>query len=237
MTMRIGPFCFQPGLAATLAAVPFLALLVWLGLWQADRAAEKRARQAVLEARAKEPPVALTGMVASAEPLRYRQVRARGEWHAAGQVFIDNRIREGRAGFEVVTPLRLSGDGAALLVNRGWIARDAAYPRAPEVPVPGGEVEVSGLATLPPARVLELSADTIAGNVWQNLSIARYRERMGAKVLPVVVLAAQPAPGLAAVTEQPDAGVAKHVEYSLTWFSLAATTVVLWLVLSTKRVP
>lgn len=214
----------------------FLALLVWLGRWQAERAEEKQGRQALLEARMAEAPLSLTGAVPSAEPLLYRRVRAAGEWIPEGQVFLDNQMHAGRVGFHVVTPLRLQGRREAVLVNRGWIARDAQqYPRAPQVAVPAGVQEVRGLATVPPARYLELGAETITGNVWQNLSLARYRERMRIDVLPVVVLADEPAPGLAAVRETPNAGVAKHREYSLTWFALAATTLVLWLVLNTRR--
>lgn len=214
----------------------FLALLVWLGLWQAERAEEKQGRQALLEARMAQAPLSLTGSVPSAEPLLYRRVRAAGEWIAEGQVFLDNQMHAGRVGFHVVTPLRLQGRSEAVLVNRGWIARDTRqYPRAPQVAVPAGMQEVHGLATVPPARYLELGAETIAGNVWQNLSLARYRERLRIDVLPIVVLADEPAPGLAAVRETPNAGVAKHREYSLTWFALAATTLVLWLVLNTRR--
>jgi cytochrome oxidase assembly protein ShyY1 len=36
--------------------------------------------------------------------------------------------------------------------------------------------------------------------------------------------------------EQPDAGVAKHREYALTWFSLAITTLALWIVLNLRKV-
>lgn len=215
----------------------FLALLVWLGLWQAERAGEKQGRQALLEARMAEAPLSLTGAVPSAEPLLYRRVRAAGEWIPEGQVFLDNQMHAGRVGFHVVTPLRIQGRGEAVLVNRGWIARDAQqYPRAPQVAVPRGVQEVRGLATVPPARYLELAAETVTGNVWQNLSLSRYRERMRLDVLPVVVLADEPAPGLAAVRETPNAGVAKHREYSLTWFALAATTLALWLVLNTRRI-
>ena len=214
-----------------------LALLVWLGRWQLDRAEEKQARQALYDARAAEQPLRLTGAVASAEPLLYRRVVAAGQWLAEGQIFVDNRIRAGRAGFEVVTPLRLEGSRAAVLVNRGWIARTVDYPRAPDVQVPEGRAEVTGLAVVPPARVLELSNRTVAGPVWQNLSIERYRERTGIDALPVVVLAETPAPGLAAVSERPDAGVAKHMEYALTWFALAATTLALWLGLNVRRLP
>jgi len=233
--MRIGPFYFAPRLVPTLAAAFALALLLSLGRWQVNRGAEKEARQALLEARSNETPVVLTGSVDSAEPLLFRRVRAAGEWLPEGQIFIDNQIVEGRAGFHVVTPLRLEGSKDEVLVNRGWVARGAEYPRSPEVAVPSGRVEVAGIATVPPRRVLELSPETIAGNVWQNLSIDRYRSRVTMRVLPVVVLAERPGPGLAAVREKPDAGVAKHQEYALTWFSLAATVLVLWIVPNLRR--
>jgi surfeit locus 1 family protein len=220
----------------TIAAVLFIALTLWLGNWQLNRAEEKRARQALMEARMNDTPLRLTGAVASAEPLLYRRVRAAGRWIAARQVFVDNRIHDGRAGFHVVTPLEIEGTRDVVLVNRGWIARSAAYPRAPEAPAPEGRVEVSGLAVRPPARVLELSPETVAGEVWQNLSIERYASRTGLTVVPVVVLQDAPAPGLAAVREVPDAGIAKHHEYAFTWFSLAALAAGLWLGLNLKRV-
>ena len=214
----------------------FVSLVGWLGSWQLDRAGEKQAKQALLDARRAETPLQLTGSVPSAEPLLYRRVRAEGEWLAKGQVFIDNQILDGRAGFHVITPLRLAGAPDSVLVNRGWIARDASYPQAPAVAVPAGFARVSGLASLPPARVLELSKVTVTGNVWQNLSIDRYRAATGIAVLPIVVLDEAPARGLRAVVDKPDAGVAKHQEYALTWFSLAITAVVLWVVLNLRRV-
>ena len=227
---------FAPRLVTTAAALAAFALLVGLGRWQLDRAEEKRARQALFEARLREAPLLLTGAVADPQPLLYRRVRAQGRWIAGRQFFVDNRIFEGRAGFHVITPLRLEGRDEAVLVNRGWIARGPEYPRAPAVAVPGGRVEVAGLATRPPARVLELSADTVAGDVWQNLSIERYAAHAHLGLLPVVVLADTPAAGLQAVREQPDAGMAKHIEYALTWFALAATVAALWVALNLKRV-
>ena len=228
---------FAPRPVPTLAAVAMIALMVALGRWQVGRGEEKAARQALLDARVREMPVVLGGSSGPAEALLYRRVRARGAWVAEGQVFVDNQIDHGRAGFHVITPLRLAGSARAVLVNRGWIARGPAYPQAPAVAVPAGEVEVQGIAALPPRRVLELSSETISGNVWQNLSIPRYGERMRMELLPVVVLAEPPAAGLAPVHEKPDIGVEKHREYALTWFSLAATAAVLWIVLSFRRRP
>lgn len=218
-----------------------IALTVWLGRWQMHRAEEKEERQALLERRTAEAPLRLTGPVPSAEPLVFRRVHAEGEWIADRQIYIDNQVHEERAGFTVITPLRLQGSQAAVLVNRGWVARGPEYPRAPRVPVPAGRGSVDGIASTPPARFIELSSETVTGDVWQNLSIDRYRRATGLDVLPIVVLADHPSPGLSRSDDRPDAGMGfgaeKHREYELTWFSLAATTLVLWVVLNVRRTP
>jgi surfeit locus 1 family protein len=231
--MRIGPIAFTPGAWPTIGAAALIALTIYLGVWQTNRGDEKEERQRLLEARVRETPVVLTGSVESAEPLLYRRVRVTGEFRAAGQIYLDNQVMHERAGYFVVTPFALR-DGAEVLVNRGWIARGPAYPEPPPAPPPTGNVEVTGLATLPPAHFLELG-QAVSGNVWQNLTIARYRDATKSKVLPVIVVSAVAGPGLEAVRETPDAGVAKHREYALTWFSLAATAFALWVALNARR--
>ena len=228
-------FSFRPGLVPTLAAFGVIALTLWLGDWQTRRAEEKAQLQALYDARGRETPVRIAGSSPAAD-LLYRRVIAAGRWVGERQFFVDNQVHGGVAGFLVVAPLALEGSDAAVLVDRGWIARTAAYPKPPEVPAPSGEATVSGLATLPPRRVLELSADTVSGNVWQNLSIDRYAQATGMKLAPFVILDDHPPPPLAAVRERPDAGVERHREYALTWFSLAATVAALWLVLNVRRV-
>jgi len=220
----------------TIAAAAFIALTLSLSRWQVNRGEEKAARQALLEARLADAPLRLTGMVASPDNLLYRHVRAGGRWLAERQIFVDNQIHDGRAGFNVVTPLQIDGTTDAVLVNRGWVARGPSYPRPPQAALPDGHVEVSGLATRPPARYLELSGDTVSDGVWQNLSIERFRERTGLAVLPVVILQEGGGNGLVPVRERPDAGIAKHHEYALTWLALAVTALVLWVALNLKRV-
>ena len=77
-----------------------------------DRAEEKAGRQALLEARVAEAPVRLTGTVRSADELLFRRVRVEGRFVPEGQIFVDNRIHGGRAGFHVVTPLAIGGGDA-----------------------------------------------------------------------------------------------------------------------------
>jgi len=227
---------FAPRAVPTIAAAAFVALAVFLGRWQAHRAEEKQAIQDLYESRMAEAPVRLTGPVDSADPLLFRRVHAAGRWIGTGQVFIDNQILRGQAGFEVLAPLRIAGSDGAVLVNRGWVARSPDYPKPPAVAAPEGDAEVAGLATLPPTRFLELSTEVISGNVFQNLSIERYRHWSGLPVLPVVILADKPGPGLAGLEARPDTNPARHREYEVQWFLMAATALALWVGLNFKRV-
>jgi surfeit locus 1 family protein len=224
---------FTPTWVPTLAALLAVGLTGYLGHWQQGRAAEKRALQAEWDARYHQPVVSLSGDAAD-PALRYRRARADGVWQDAAQFFIDNRVLDDRAGFHVITPFKLADGGRILLVNRGWVARGTAYPAPPAVAAPVGPAMVSGQLVVPSSRYLELSPRSVQGKVWQNLSIERVREASKLDLLPFVLLAADSAVPLRPVSERPDAGVAKHVEYMLTWYSLALTVCVLWLALNTR---
>ena len=229
-----GTLRFTPGFWPTLAAALLISLTLWLGHWQTERGDEKQQRQDLFESRMREPAVDLHDADVP-ESLLYRHVRAAGEYLASRQIFIDNQVYEGRAGFEVVTPLKLRDSGALVLVERGWIERNAQYPAAPHVDVPSGPVIASGIAALPPRRYLELAPDTGPGSVWQNLSIERFRQASHEKVLPFVVVLDFAPEGLQTTRERPDAGVERHREYSLTWYSIALTTFALWVALNLRR--
>jgi surfeit locus 1 family protein len=233
---------FRPAALPTIAALIALALTLYLATWQQGRASEKRLLQATFDQRAADRPVTLTGETRDANQLRYRQARATGRWDAGRQIFIDNKIdANGRVGYHVMTPLKLLDGvretGTHVLVNRGWVARGPAYPRPPEVLAPDEAVVVTGMVVLPNARFLELAQHSESSNVWQNLTIERYAKAMKIDVLPFVLLAAADSVSqLAPVTERPDARVEKHVEYMLTWYSLAATIVALWVGLNLRFV-
>ena len=233
--MRIGAWTFAPRLVPTLAAAAFIALTGSLSRWQAHRGDEKDARQHLYEERMAQPPLELAGPVDAAATL-FRRVRAEGTWIADKQVYVDNQVEQGHAGFDVVTPLRLQASGSVVLVNRGWVARTDAYPKPPRVDVPSGRVRVEGIAALPPARFVELvPSEAIIGSVFQNLSLERYRKWSGIDVLPVEVFADPPGPGLVAVHERPDAGSEQNRQYEATWFLLAATAAALWVGLNLRR--
>lgn len=231
---------FTPRVVPTLAALFALLLTLYLATWQQGRAAEKRLLQAQFDARVAMPAITLAASP-NIEP--YRQATAIGEYDSAGQIFLDNKSDGVIVGYHVVTPLRLKQSSRYVLVNRGFTPRSRDYPHPPIVDIPTGQIEVTGMLVSPTSKFIELgqkksdatnTANAISGNVWQNLTIDRYRGETKRDVLPLVLLASTTVPPLKTVTERPDARVAKHVEYMLTWYSLAVTVVALWLTLNTK---
>ena len=143
-------------LLATVAAV---ALTARLGFWQLDRAAQKLALQTAIEAQQQRPALSadeLAEAPAEAASQVHRQVRLRGQWLHEHTVFLDNRTMNGRVGFFVLTPLQLQGRPQALLVQRGWVPRDALErSRVPALSRPAGPVELRGrLALAPSSRTL-----------------------------------------------------------------------------------
>lgn len=226
---------FRPGWLPTLGMIGFVALSVGLGNWQRHRAAEKEALGAQLAAAANAPPWDLSATDVDATRLRFRTVRASGEYDATRQLFVDNKVHAGRAGYDVVVPLKLAGSERFVLVDRGWIAQGARRAELPVVPPPAGTVIVVGRANLPPQRYLELARDRRAGPLWQNLDLERIAAATGLALLPIIVEqtdAAAPADGLVRDWPAPDLGGEQHRAYMLQWYSFAALSVGLWLALN-----
>lgn len=221
----------------TIAALVVVALTLHLGTWQKGRAAEKRSLQTVLDQRTALPAVDLNRVEPDAEAL-YRRGVVRGVYLADKQFFVDNKFDGNTVGYHVISPLSVAlpaDTKRVVLVNRGFVARGPAYPAPPVVSVPTEPVTVQGLLTRPTSKFLELgAAHPVQGNVWQNLTVERYQQLSGGNVVSFVLLSDSPDAQLKSVREQPDAKVEKHVEYMLTWYSLAAAVIILWLVLNTR---
>lgn len=183
-----------------------------LGNWQAGRADAKRAAAAQLEV-----------------------VAVRGEFVPQYSVLLDNKLRRGQAGYEVVTPLKLADSPRHVLVNRGWIRAGAAREQIPEVRTPQGMVRVEGVALERLPRVLQVGPAQSA-RVRQNLEVEAFAEETGLTLeARVIEQHSEAADGLLREWPRADAGVEKHQMYALQWYSLAALAIVLVAALSFRK--
>jgi surfeit locus 1 family protein len=209
----VSGYSFRPRGWALAAAAAACAAFIALGNWQARRADEKRALGAQLET---------------------NRVALDGTFLPDYTVFLDNKIRNHRAGYEVVTPLRV--DGANVLVNRGWIEAGPTRDVLPQVKTPAGQVHVEGITLERLPRLLNLESKA-AGKVRQSLDLTEFAAQTGLQLRPFFLEQHSPADdGLARDWPRPDAGVAMHESYSLQWYSFAVLAAVLFIVLSFRRV-
>src|SRR5664279_1694671 len=83
---------FRPTLWPTLGLTALLVATLSLGNWQRHRAEEKALLRAQYDAAIGAPPVQVSAASTDAVALRFRPVRATGEFAPAAQVLIDNKV-------------------------------------------------------------------------------------------------------------------------------------------------
>lgn len=208
-------------------------VFVSLGLWQWNKAAAKEARQVLLDQRGGEAPVRLSGTPVAAESLRFRRITVRGTYEPQYQILVDNRVHQERAGYHVVTPLRIEGSEMRVLVNRGWISAEGTRA-LPQFDTPSQTVALLATAVVPGTRFFTLAAEPAGPGWqprWQNLDLARYRQAVPFPLQPVVLELDPNSAGGGFVREwpRPDEHIERHVGYAWQWFGFAAATIAIWL--------
>ena len=235
----------RPWLGPLVAAGVILAALVMAGLgaWQLQRLAERRAENAQLAARLAEPAVNLNtqpGLRAQ----EYQPVQATGTFDFAQEIVLRNRAYREQPGVHVLTPLRLTGSDAVVLVDRGWLPFSAAEPAArAEFQAPAGEVTVTGLARLSQSRSMPfLPADPTLTpgearlDAWFWADLPQIETQLPYPILSFYLEADAPA-GAAPLSVLPfptheyDLSDGPHLSYALQWFGFTATLVIGSLVL------
>ncbi|GAB2905297.1 SURF1 family protein [Uliginosibacterium flavum] len=233
---------FQPRLWPTLAAALLVPLFMAAGQWQWNKANSKKALQQQLDAGGAASALQMPTARVDAAALRYRKILAQGQYEPKHQILIDNRIQQGRAGYEVITPLRLEGSEMRVLVNRGWIPALPDRRQTPQISTPAGRIEISGTGIIPGTRFFTLGTDATGAasqwqSVWQNLDMARFGKAVSFPVQPIIIQLDpdSTAGGFVREWQRPDERLQTNLNYAIQWWTFAATTVVLWLVVNFRK--
>ena len=221
-----------------------MLVAVSLGNWQLRRAEEKQALQERLDNRGRGAALQLPSRPVEVKDVEYARVSLRGEFLPQHTILLDNRVRNGVAGYEALTPVRIEGGELCVLVNRGWIAAGPRRGVLPEFPTPAGPQSLEGIALVPGGRYFEFASEHAAGKktgaaapVWQNLDFERYAQTTRLTLQPFLVRQISASDdGLARMWERPDRGVDIHRGYAFQWYSLAALILVLYVVLNLRSI-
>lgn len=227
----------------TVFTLVLLPILVGLGFWQLQRAEEKRALTASFSQRQAAEPVALGSLWrATAGELAYRPVTVTGRFDPRHYLLLDNRVRRGRFGYEVLSVLNIAGGDRSVLVNRGWVAGDPARRSLPEVEQPKGEHTVEATAYVAPGDPYLLAEQALEGEwpiVIQALEMDKLEplleQRLGGDLFPWSLrLSEGDDAALEAGWPLVNASPAKHTGYAVQWFSMAAVLLLVFLLRSSN---
>ena len=219
-----------------LAGLVLLGLFVTLGMWQLDRAAEKRGISDSFNAGGD-----YIELSADATYALYQPLQVSGRYLADRQFLLDNIVQDSRLGYYVITPFEYAVDKPLLLVNRGWIARETEQDRLPDISVSHDEEQVlrGRAGDLPrvgirPGPPFDNTSSWPILAVWptvDDLASALQRE-----VLSFVLLADPDAEtALVRRWEPQQMGPMRHLGYAFQWFALALTVVVVAFVLYRRK--
>ncbi len=228
-----------PGWKACVVAAPVLGLLLGLGTWQMQRAEFKRTIVADYEARSTALAVALPIGIDDYAELRYAPVTAQGAYDGEHQFLLDNQVRSGRVGYHVMTPLKLAGVEAAVLVDRGWVAQGLTRQLVPDVSVDSRVRRILGSVYVPFGdgfRIGVMDADSVSWpRVVVYVDFGLMAERLGYALLPVIIrLDPSDDNGYARGWTPLPMGPERHLGYAVQWYALAAAFTILMLVAANR---
>lgn len=208
-----------------------LIALIGLGTWQVQRLRWKTDVIDRITRAERDPPIPLT-----ADPMPYAKVVAQGRLRGDLAVLYGAEVRETPAGpkmgARLIVPLERAGM-PPLLIDRGWV------PLAPTKPLdlPTGPVSVTGFVHPPEFAGWFSATDNLAERHFYTLNpvaIAAALRLPAAE--PFVLVALGPAP--AALWPEPAHRLPhppnNHLAYVVTWYGLAATLVVIFVVYARK---
>ena len=214
-------------------------LFILAGFWQLDRLHQVREQNAVVRMRRALPVEDLGALVRasdrSGERAVQRRVSVSGHFDPTHQAFEFNEFG-GQPGVDLLTPL-ITPDGAAVLVDRGWVpAQPPQQAVPPEATPPQGEVKVIGYV-LPGGTGGTVSVtDGFIQLTGINLDLLR--GRLPYELYPVFVrLQSQDPPqaaGLPRPVPAPALDEGPHLSYAIQWFAFTAIGLIGWPILLRK---
>ncbi|MFY0311651.1 SURF1 family protein [Leisingera sp. D0M16] len=199
-----------------------LAVLIGLGTWQLQRKAWKEGILATIEERIAGAAAQALPEALDPEADKYRPVRLDGEI-GADELHVLTSIKDIGPGYRVISPFTLE-DGRRVLIDRGFVpAKDKQADRL------AGPAAIEGNIHWPQETDSYTPAPDLAANIWYARDADRMAEQLGTE--PVMIVLRSNPEGEAGLRPVPvsTSGIPNdHLQYAITWFSLA----IIWAVMT-----
>lgn len=210
-----------------------LLLTIRLGVWQLNRADEKR----LIVKASTEPSVASTLTPDGMPPAPFQKLRVTGTYLANNPLLLDNQLYQHKLGYQVLSLFKLS-DGSLVLLNRGWVEKPKeAGLLALTRPTGTQRLKVSAYYPSSKQWLLGEFLSSSEGDyqVIETLDLSKIEALLGVKLKPYVLRLKEGEKG-GYVCEWATANLTpeKHLAYALQWFSFAVVIFSIFLCLTVR---
>nr|WP_136250836.1 SURF1 family protein [Ningiella ruwaisensis] len=216
-------------LIATVLAISCIVIMFLLGFWQLDRKSEKEARLEQISQRQESNPLRLEDLIDNPEKFVDFPLMLTGEL-SNQTFFIDNKLKNGVAGYEVLSTLR--SDYGVVLINLGWVPGTGDRSRLPEIILPNTS-EHLGLVYVPQDNIMVSETNSNYGRfpvVLQQIDIAEIEQHLGEDVLPFTLrLNANESTPFLRQWEVVNMPPERHLGYAIQWFGLGVAGLTVFL--------
>lgn len=223
---------------ALIATAISLPILIGLGMWQLERLKWKTGILNAIDASLSKPPLPVDELVAMAPPdnnfeaIRFSHATAQGTFDHEKELYLFGSAPGERPGYRVVTPLVRDGMPTVLVV-RGSVPDDLRAPHARSEGQITEPITVNGIVRTTEEQGLFGPDNDVEDNLWFHKDVAAMARASGyADALPVIIEADDTSvpggwPKGRTLTKIRDAISNRHLEYAITWFSLAGVLIVI----------
>jgi len=236
----IGSRVFAPSWIFTFLTIALCVAFFFLGRWQWSRG-ELRQTEYDRFAAGAERVIPLGSQGVDQVP-RFQRVSVVGHMDPNHQFLLDNRSYQGRAGFEVLTPLQRP-NGRVVLVDRGWVPFSGLRERLPGVALePRDSLTVVGrVDNLPTPGLASGRAAPSPQAPWPKItafpSMAQLSTALGLPLEPgIILLDPKEGDGYVRDWHPPGMEPIRHWSYAVQWWSFGVVLFVLWVGLSVRKV-
>ena len=208
-------------------AVIFVPITISLGLWQIERANEKKVIISNYDKLLVSTPIALQ----KEQPLEnWQPIETVGAYQDL-VIYEDNAINSGKAGFKVYH-LFQNGDGTFIFVHRGFIERNLIKNNLPRIDTPVGKKNIKGTTLFKQnntfVKNIEESDIRIIQEFNTSVLIERFPILKDRYLHPFLFnLDVRDADKFQPIEKPVNMTAAKHIGYAIQWFGLCAALIIL----------
>ncbi|MEP7705637.1 SURF1 family protein [Paraglaciecola sp. 25GB23A] len=219
--------------------ITFLAVVIMfaLGLWQLQRADEKNQRQNMIAQASSSDPLQIETAKQMGESARDFPVRLLGLADSQRYFLLDNRIQEGRVGYEVLTVV--NSQQGNVVVNLGWLAAPALRADLPQVSIASEQQTYEGMLSIPQKNNF-ISETAVSNQQWpkllQQIDVTFMEQIYGQELLPFVILLDESSDSDFVRKWQPVVmPPEKHIAYAIQWFLLAFAALIIFVIAQRRK--